>query len=71
MNWSIKVGTSLKCGGNVASNVDGLLSKAPAKLGYVGNCNRIQGPEGVLVERLDALAQTDLDAVSQKVVLSE
>jgi hypothetical protein len=55
---------------SVISNVNRALTVTPTKLRDVGDRDRIQRPQCVLVERLDALRKAYLDAAEQKIVLS-
>jgi hypothetical protein len=45
------------------SNVNGLLTKAPAKLRNICNSGGVQGPQRVLVEGLDTFAEANFDAI--------
>ena len=53
------------------SNVDGTFSIPAAKLRDVRDGSGIQTPQRVFIEGLDALLQSDLDAVQQQIVLSQ
>jgi hypothetical protein len=51
------------------SDVNGLFSKATAELGNIRDCDVVQRPKRVLVERGRSLPESDLDAVGQQVIL--
>ncbi len=55
----------------VISNVNRALTVTSPKLSNVCDRDRIQRPQRVLVERLDALSKAYFDAAEQKVVLSQ
>lgn len=55
----------------VRANIDWLFAEAPAELGDVGHRSRVQRPKRVFIERLDALCETDLNAVNQQIVLAK
>jgi hypothetical protein len=48
-----------------------MLAKSSAELRDVRHGRGIQEPQHVLVERLDAFAQADLNAIGQQVVLTQ
>jgi hypothetical protein len=47
------------------AHVYGLLSIPAAELGDIRNGGVVQSPKGVLIERLDPIFQTNLNAVRQ------
>jgi hypothetical protein len=48
---------------NMVPNVDRLFAVSSAKLGYVCYSRRVQRPESVLIETLNALLEADFNAV--------
>ena len=44
-------------------------SVTPAELRYVGNCNIVERPYSIFIERLDAFLEANLNAIREQVVL--
>ncbi len=55
---------------NMISNVDWLLAEPASELSNICDCQSIQRPKRIFVKRFNALGETDLNTVGQKVVLS-
>ena len=55
----------------VVPHVYRLFAVTTSKLGNVRDCRVIQGPERVLIERLDTFLKTDFNTIRQQIILSQ
>lgn len=56
---------------NVVAHIDWFLAIPAPKLGNIRDRNVVQGPQSILVERLDSLFETNFDAIGQQIVLAQ
>src|ERR1035441_9513193 len=65
------IGDFLEVGRAVIPHIDRLLAVTSPKLRNISDSRVVQGPKCVLVEKLDALQQANLDAIREQVILSQ
>ena len=65
------MGNILEVGRDMVADINRFLPVPATKLSDVGNGSIVEGPKRVFVERLDALFDTDFDAIGEKVVLAQ